>query len=217
MSLRLTLSAVAGGVLPRADRRREADGAKPPHARCVRRPISPRAEGRVQHRGRGLQPEMAERAAGQSLSVKPRQHAGGGADLSQGALCRGVRTGRRHPWQAISVVAATERAVRRRRQTHSGSKVPRTDRLAALHHPPTRQATDARRECAHDQRARRQGNLARLLRRGRNPGGKGAVQLVPLYIGVDAVSLRKRFAIIDAIARAAARLPELYLKHFRDD
>jgi hypothetical protein len=56
-----------------------------------------------------------------------------------------------------------------------------------------------------------------LLRRGRNPGGRGAVQLVPLYVGVDAVSLRKRFAIIDAIQRAAAQLPELYLKHFRDD
>jgi hypothetical protein len=40
---------------------------------------------------------------------------------------------------------------------------------------------------------------------------------VPLYIGVDAVTISKRFAIIDAISRAAARLPELYLKHFRDD
>ena len=27
-----------------------------------------------------------------------------------------------------------------------------------------------------------------LLRRGRNPGGRGTVQLVPLYVGVDAVS-----------------------------
>lgn len=56
-----------------------------------------------------------------------------------------------------------------------------------------------------------------LLRRGRNPGGRGTVQLVPLYVGIDAANITKRFAIIDAIERAAARLPELYLKHFRDD
>ena len=56
-----------------------------------------------------------------------------------------------------------------------------------------------------------------LLRRGRNPGGRGTVQLVPLYVGVDAASMAKRFAIIAAIQHAAARLPELYLKHFRDD
>jgi len=54
-----------------------------------------------------------------------------------------------------------------------------------------------------------------LLRRGRNPGGRGTVQLVPLYVGIDAVTLKKRFAIIDAVRQAAARLPELYLKHFR--
>jgi hypothetical protein len=54
------------------------------------------------------------------------------------------------------------------------------------------------------------------LRRGRNPGGKGLVQLVPLYIGIDVASISKRFAILAAIQRAAARLPELYLKHFRD-
>jgi hypothetical protein len=56
-----------------------------------------------------------------------------------------------------------------------------------------------------------------LLRRGRNPGGRGTVRLVPLYVGVDVANMVKRFAIIDAIERAAARLPELYLKHFRDD
>jgi hypothetical protein len=56
-----------------------------------------------------------------------------------------------------------------------------------------------------------------LLRRGRNPGGRGTVQLVPLYVGIDAANITKRFAIIDAIERAAARLPELYLKHFRND
>ena len=56
-----------------------------------------------------------------------------------------------------------------------------------------------------------------LLRRGRNPGGRGTVHLVPLYVGIDAASIPKRFGVIAAIQRAAARLPELYLKHFRDD
>lgn len=56
-----------------------------------------------------------------------------------------------------------------------------------------------------------------LLRRGRNPGGKGAVRLVPLYVGIDVASIPKRFAVLAAIERAARRLPELYLKHFRDD
>lgn len=55
-----------------------------------------------------------------------------------------------------------------------------------------------------------------LLRRGRNPHGKGTVQLVPLYVGVEVASIGKRFAIIDAIRRAAAKLPDLYLKHFTD-
>ncbi len=55
-----------------------------------------------------------------------------------------------------------------------------------------------------------------LLRRGRNPSGKGTVRLVPLYVGVDVASISKRFAIIDAIRRAAAKLPDLYLKHFTD-
>jgi hypothetical protein len=52
----------------------------------------------------------------------------------------------------------------------------------------------------------------RLLRRGRNPGGKGTVRLLPLYVGVEVASIGKRFAILDAIRRAAARLPQLYLK-----
>jgi hypothetical protein len=55
------------------------------------------------------------------------------------------------------------------------------------------------------------------LRRGRVPGAKGALRLVPLYIGIEAVKMPKRFAIREAIRRAADRLPELYLKHFRDE
>jgi hypothetical protein len=65
-------------------------------------------------------------------------------------------------------------------------------------------------------RARKAISLS-LLRRGRNPGGKGQVQLVPLYVGIEVARIPKRFAIVDAIRRAAARLPDLYLKHFRGD
>ncbi len=66
-----------------------------------------------------------------------------------------------------------------------------------------------------DARAGKPISLA-LLRRGRNPGGRGTVSLVPLYVGVEVATITKRFAIIDAIRHAAAKLPELYLKHFRD-
>jgi hypothetical protein len=66
-----------------------------------------------------------------------------------------------------------------------------------------------------DARAGKPISLA-LLRRGRNPRGKGTVRLVPLYVGVEVASISKRFAIVDAIRRAAARLPDLYLKHFTD-
>jgi hypothetical protein len=55
------------------------------------------------------------------------------------------------------------------------------------------------------------------LRRGRADGAKGALQLVPLYVGIDAVKMPKRFAIREAIRRAADQLPALYLKHFRDE
>jgi hypothetical protein len=66
-----------------------------------------------------------------------------------------------------------------------------------------------------DARAGKPISLA-LLRRGRNPSGRGTVHLVPLYVGVEAATISKRFAIIDAIRQAATRLPELYLKHFMD-
>jgi len=66
-----------------------------------------------------------------------------------------------------------------------------------------------------DARAGKAISLA-LLRRGRNPGGKGTVRLVPLYVGIEVASIPKRFAILDAINRAAARLPSLYLKYFKE-
>ncbi|RWQ12332.1 DUF6441 family protein [Mesorhizobium sp.] len=55
------------------------------------------------------------------------------------------------------------------------------------------------------------------LKRGRNPGGKGEVRLVPLYIGVPRVNIRDRFSIREITERAAARLGDLYLKHLNPD
>ncbi|TGQ69515.1 hypothetical protein EN829_015055 [Mesorhizobium sp. M00.F.Ca.ET.186.01.1.1] len=51
------------------------------------------------------------------------------------------------------------------------------------------------------------------LKRGRNPGGKGEVRLVPLYVGVPRVNIRDRFSIRQITERAAAKLGDLYLKH----
>jgi hypothetical protein len=47
-------------------------------------------------------------------------------------------------------------------------------------------------------------------------GGKGAPStLVPLFIGIDRVSIRDRFSIAEITARAAARLGELYVKNLK--
>lgn len=54
-----------------------------------------------------------------------------------------------------------------------------------------------------------------LLRRGRNPGGRGTVRLVPLFVGVSRVVIRKRFAIKALIEQAVASLPALYAKHLQ--
>jgi hypothetical protein len=55
------------------------------------------------------------------------------------------------------------------------------------------------------------------LRRGRAAGAKGTLRLVPLYVGIEAAKMPKRFAIREAIRHAADQLPALYLKHFRDE
>lgn len=55
------------------------------------------------------------------------------------------------------------------------------------------------------------------LKRGRNPGGRGEVRLVPLYIGVPKVDIKQKFHIGDIIDRAAAKLGELYLKNLNPD
>ena len=44
--------------------------------------------------------------------------------------------------------------------------------------------------------------------------GAGVLKSVPLFVGVDSVTLRKRFALNDVAKRAADRLPQFYLKNF---
>jgi hypothetical protein len=70
---------------------------------------------------------------------------------------------------------------------------------------------------AHVRTSGSRGVSLTALRRGRAPGAKGTLRLMPLYVGVEAVKMPKRFAVREAIRRAADRLPELYLKHFRDE
>lgn len=53
------------------------------------------------------------------------------------------------------------------------------------------------------------------LRRGAR--GEGNVKSVPVFVGVDAVKLRKRFDLRVVFARVASRLGQLYLKHLRVD
>lgn len=55
------------------------------------------------------------------------------------------------------------------------------------------------------------------LRRSRASGPRSTLRLVPLYVGIEAVKLPKRFAVLEAIRRAADQLPALYMKHFRDE
>ncbi len=70
---------------------------------------------------------------------------------------------------------------------------------------------------AHVRTSGSKGVSLTALRRGRAPGAKGTLRLVPLYVGIEAVKIPKRFAVREAIRRAADRLPELYLNHFRDE
>ncbi len=48
----------------------------------------------------------------------------------------------------------------------------------------------------------------------RGAAGKAST-LVPLFIGIDRVSIRDRFSIREITERAAARLGQLYLKHLK--
>lgn len=52
-----------------------------------------------------------------------------------------------------------------------------------------------------------------LLKRGRNPGGKGTVRLVPLYVGVPTVTDPKKFEVFAAGQRAQGLLGVFYANH----
>lgn len=54
-----------------------------------------------------------------------------------------------------------------------------------------------------------------LLRRGRNPGGRGVLVTVPVFIGVPAVTEPEKFDIDAIIQAAAARLPDYYDRQLR--
>ncbi|RVD14310.1 hypothetical protein EN749_20220 [Mesorhizobium sp. M7A.F.Ca.ET.027.02.1.1] len=65
---------------------------------------------------------------------------------------------------------------------------------------------------------RRSGQAGKVTLSALRRGGKGAPSvLVPLFIGIDRVSIRDRFSIREITERAAARLAELYLKHLNPD
>jgi hypothetical protein len=51
----------------------------------------------------------------------------------------------------------------------------------------------------------------------RASGGGAPSRLVPLFVGIDRVSIRDRFSIKEITERAANRLGELYLKHLNPD
>lgn len=55
------------------------------------------------------------------------------------------------------------------------------------------------------------------LKRGRNPGGRGTVRLVPLYVGVPTVTDPKKFDVISVGRDAASQLGALYVKHLQAD
>lgn len=56
---------------------------------------------------------------------------------------------------------------------------------------------------------------ASKLRKGAS--GAGITSAVPLFVGVDAVTLRKRFHLRQITDSTAGRLAQLYAKHFKDE
>ena len=55
------------------------------------------------------------------------------------------------------------------------------------------------------------------LRRGAAGGtGRTVMRTVPLFVGLDAVKIGKKFQILKIVERAAGRLAALYVKHFRE-
>ena len=67
-----------------------------------------------------------------------------------------------------------------------------------------------------DARAKKAVSLS-LLRRGRNPGGRGSVRLVPVYVGVASVNDPKKFDVYAAVASVADHLEEIFLRYLDED
>lgn len=55
-----------------------------------------------------------------------------------------------------------------------------------------------------------------LLKRGRNPKGRGSVHIVPVYVGVPTVTDPRKFDIKGATQEAADQLGALYAKNFKE-
>lgn len=51
----------------------------------------------------------------------------------------------------------------------------------------------------------------------RGVSGEGSKRAVPMFVGVSAINIRKKFSIIAICKAAAAKLPGLYARYFKDD
>jgi hypothetical protein len=67
-----------------------------------------------------------------------------------------------------------------------------------------------------DARAKKPVSL-RLLKRGRNPGGRGSVHLVPMFVGVPSVTDPQKYNITAIIEKYASQLGEFYQRNWKDD
>jgi hypothetical protein len=61
-------------------------------------------------------------------------------------------------------------------------------------------------------RAKKPASLS-LLRRGRNPRGKGSVRLVPIFVGVPQVTDPQKFDVLAAVRSVTDQLPDLFAKY----
>jgi hypothetical protein len=66
-----------------------------------------------------------------------------------------------------------------------------------------------------DARAKSSPSL-RQLKRGRNPGGRGTVRLVPMFVGVPSVTDPSKYNITAIIEKYAGQLGEFYAKNWDD-
>ncbi|TIN36851.1 MAG: hypothetical protein E5Y10_22245 [Mesorhizobium sp.] len=55
------------------------------------------------------------------------------------------------------------------------------------------------------------------LKRGRNPGGRGTVRMVPLYVGVRQVDIKQKFHLRAITAANASKLAAFYYRSFLDE